>query len=78
MLPCHRPRADTSVCAANDKFLTHWTGLLIELKRTKGGVISPVQAEWISTLTAQGYRACVCYGWEAAWDLIVRYLEGRE
>ena len=47
-------------------------------KRTKGGEISPLQAEWISTLTAQGYRACVCYGWEAAWALIISYLEGNE
>ena len=51
-------------------------GLYIELKRTKGGRLSPEQAEWIDGLLRQGYAACVCRGWEAASREIERYLQG--
>lgn len=51
-------------------------GLYIEMKRKKGGVVSPEQREWLAALTAQGYRAIVCRGAEAAIDAIKEYLEG--
>ncbi len=51
-------------------------GLFIELKRRDGGRISREQAEWISRLRGQGYRAEVCAGWEAARDVILEYLAG--
>lgn len=51
-------------------------GLYIELKRTKGGRVSPEQAEWIDGLLRQGYAACVCRGWEEASREIERYLRG--
>lgn len=51
-------------------------GLYIELKRTKGGRVSPEQAAWIDSLLRQGYAACVCRGWEAASREIERYLQG--
>lgn len=50
-----------------------WHGLRIELK-AKGGRTSPEQAQWIEALTAEGYLARVCVGWEAARDLILEYL----
>lgn len=78
MLPCHRPRANPAAATTDKHPLATYAGLFLEIKRTRGGVVSPEQAGWIANLEAQGYRACVCYGWEAAWDLIVRYLEGRE
>lgn len=49
-------------------------GLYIELKRQKGGRISPEQTEWIAALIKQGYCAAVCRGWEAAREEILRYL----
>ena len=49
-------------------------GLYIELKRQKGGRISPEQTEWIDALIKQGYCAAVCRGWEAAREEILRYL----
>ena len=53
-------------------------GLAIEMKRTKGGKVSAEQAQWIADLVAQGYAACVCYGWEAAAREIERYMtEGK-
>ena len=52
-------------------------GLFIELKRLDGGTVSKAQKEWIRDLNAQGYRAEVCKGWEAASRVIRDYLEGR-
>lgn len=50
-------------------------GLYIELKRRKGGVISPEQSEWIAALNAQGFKAVVCRGWDEARITIENYLE---
>lgn len=49
-------------------------GLYIELK-AQGGRVSDVQKEWIAALRAQGYRAEVCVGADAAWDVICEYLD---
>lgn len=40
--------------------------LFIEMKRRKGGVVSPEQKEWIEYLRSIGYQAEVCRGAEAA------------
>lgn len=50
-------------------------GLYIELKRRKGGRISPEQMTWMYDLTAQGYRCMVCQGWEEAAREIADYME---
>jgi hypothetical protein len=50
-------------------------GLRIEMK-APGGSVKPEQREWIDALRAEGYRAEVCVGWEAAKNLIVDYLTG--
>lgn len=52
-------------------------GCYIELKRQKGNKPSLEQYDWLTRLSEQGYFATVCYGWEAARDMIVNYLEGR-
>lgn len=52
-----------------------WHGLYIELKRTKGGHVSPEQERWISALREQGYAALVARGWEQAREIITEYLE---
>lgn len=51
-----------------------WHGLYIEMKRRKGGRVSDEQREMIKALTAQGYRAEVCKGWEDAARIITEYL----
>lgn len=51
-------------------------GLWIELKADKG-VVSEAQVEWIEAMQAGGYAAEVCYGWEAAVDVIQAYLGGQ-
>jgi hypothetical protein len=48
-------------------------GLYIELK-AQGGRVSDEQKEWIAALRAQGYRAEVCVGADAAWGVICEYL----
>lgn len=49
-------------------------GLYIELKARKNKP-TDAQRSWIDALDAQGYAAFVCYGAEAAKNLIERYLE---
>jgi hypothetical protein len=48
-------------------------GLFLELKRIKGGVVSPEQDRWHAELRAQGYRVEVCKGAEAAWTVLLDY-----
>ena len=50
-------------------------GLYIELKAV-GGRVQDTQRVWIERLTAQGYRAAVCFGFEAAKAEIEKYLKG--
>lgn len=51
-------------------------GLYIELKRTKGGRVSDEQDVWLLALRANGYRAEVCRGWDAARQVIEEYIKG--
>ena len=48
-------------------------GLVIELK-TERGRLSTEQKWWLDALRAQGYRAEVCTGWQAAVSEIETYL----
>jgi hypothetical protein len=55
-------------------------GLFIELKRPKAtgltkGVKSANQGEWIEALRAEGFGACVCYGWQEAVAVLKEYLK---
>lgn len=52
-------------------------GLFIEMKREKGGRLSPDQAEWIALLRREGYAAYACHGFDNARAVIDRYLAGR-
>lgn len=49
-------------------------GLFVEMKRQKGGSVSAEQKDWLEYLTAQGYRAVVCKGFEEARKEIECYL----
>lgn len=50
-------------------------GAYIEMKRRKGGRISPAQADWMEKLMQQGYAVACCKGWEEAARFITDYLE---
>lgn len=52
-----------------------WSGLWIELKKNKKAVTSDEQKEYIAFLKSQGYGAMVCYGWEEARNMLIKYLE---
>ena len=52
-------------------------GLYIELKRERGGKVSPEQIAWIEALKNEGYVAAVCRGCDEAISLITGYLAGR-
>ena len=52
-----------------------WHGLFIEMKRRKGGRVSPEQEDWMQALVFQGYAAIVCHGMEEAAREIAHYLE---
>jgi hypothetical protein len=51
-------------------------GLYVELKRIKGGTVSPEQRGWHEALRAQGYRVVVARGAAEAIAAITQYLEG--
>lgn len=51
-------------------------GLYIEMKK-QGGKVSQEQAHWLNSLDKQGYLTAVCYGWEAAAEVIKDYLDGK-
>lgn len=50
-------------------------GLYIEMKRLKGGSLTPEQKDWIESLNASGYKAIACKGHESAIEVITKYLE---
>ena len=52
-------------------------GLYVEMKRQKGGVVSPEQKAWLQALKGQGYRAEVCKGAAEAWDVIREYIQAQ-
>lgn len=51
-------------------------GLYIEMKREKGGRLSPEQKGWLNALEAQGYYCKVCHGASEAIHTIQDYLRG--
>lgn len=50
------------------------SGLFIEMKRRKGGTLSPHQKLWIEHLNNEGFLAVVCRGHEEAIAVITDYL----
>jgi hypothetical protein len=51
-------------------------GLYIEMKRRKGGRVSPEQTDMIDNLRKVGYRVEVCLGCDEAWQVITEYING--
>ena len=47
-------------------------GVAIEMKRTKGGVVSDLQKEWQLKLQARGWVALICEGADAAISALER------
>ena len=51
-------------------------GLLIEMKRLAGGVISPDQIEMDGVMNRAGYKVALCRGADSAIEVIKHYCEG--
>jgi VRR-NUC domain. len=49
-------------------------GLYLELKKVRGGRVSPEQRDFLAFVREQGYRAEVCKGWQEAWGVLSDYL----
>ena len=49
-------------------------GLLIELKREKGGKASDAQIGWLTYLRDKGYYAEISHGFEEAKEIVLHYL----
>jgi hypothetical protein len=65
------------VAGIPDLFVPSWK-LFIEMKRTKGGVISPDQKKIMSYLQRVGYTCLVCKGATDASIKVLKFLEERE
>jgi len=49
----------------------HHPGVVIELKRIKGGTVSKEQKKWLAIFERQGFYSCVCRGHMEAVDKLV-------
>lgn len=52
----------------------HYHGFYCEMKRQKGGKVSPEQIEWLNYLRDKGYWAEVARGFEEAKEMFLHYL----
>lgn len=50
--------------------------IAIELKRQRGGSVTPEQRQWLEVLAAHGFEAAVCHGRDEAVEFIER-VEGK-
>lgn len=60
-----RLKATGVTAGVPDLFIPSWC-LWIEMKRIKGGTVSPEQKDWIAYLQSIGHTAMVCRGFEEA------------
>lgn len=51
-------------------------GAYVEMKRQKGGRVSPEQAEWHDYLKGRGYAVLVAAGFEPAREFLSAYIAG--
>lgn len=54
---------------------SQFVALWIEMKKPDVGKTSKEQDEWIAHLRSQGHWVSICFGWEAAKYMLVKYLE---
>lgn len=64
-----RLKAEGVSAGVPDLFIPAW-GLFIEMKRAKGGVVSPEQQDWLEYLASEGYAVMVCRGLDEAMEMV--------
>lgn len=62
---------DLWILERNDEY----NGLIIELKKKKGGQLSKEQKEWLRRLNERGFKAVCCKGYDDAEKTIKEYLK---
>lgn len=67
-----RLKAEGVSSGVPDLFIPAWR-LWIEMKRSKGGSLSPDQKDWIKYLQSVGYWAIVCKGADDAKKQIIEF-----
>lgn len=65
-----RLKAEGASPGVPDLFIPEWA-TWVEMKRIKGGVVSPEQKDWMNYLRNVGYCAIVCKGVEDAKQQII-------
>lgn len=50
-------------------------GLFVEMKKKKGGRLSPEQKKWLKVLKDFGYQVAVCNGWEEGKEVLLEYVK---
>ena len=58
-------KAEGVTAGVPDLFVPAW-GLWVEMKKATGGIVSPVQREWIAYLEGIGHRVIIGRGFEDA------------
>lgn len=58
-------KAEGVTAGVPDLFVPAWS-LWVEMKRSTGGIVSPVQREWIAYLNGIGHHVIVGHGFEDA------------
>jgi len=69
-----RLKAEGVSAGVPDLFIPAW-GLFIEMKRAKGGVVSPEQDDWLNYLASEGYSVMVCRGLSEAMEMVKAFRE---
>lgn len=54
----------------------NFNGLYIEMKATRNGNVSAPQKEWLLRLGEEGYAVAICFGADAAINVLEQYLNG--
>lgn len=66
-------RASGVSAGVPDLFIPAWR-MWIEMKRAKGGRVSPAQKDWLEYLDEHGYHTVVCHGQDQAIAAVEEYL----
>ena len=53
----------------------NYTSLKIELKRFRSGAVTEDEKDWLTWYAQNGCRSVVCWGWRAAWEELLWYLD---
>jgi hypothetical protein len=67
-----RLKAEGVSSGVPDLFIPAWH-LWVEMKRTKGGVVSDEQKDWLRYLESVGYSTFVCRGCDHAIELVSEF-----